>query len=100
MTLKQINKDKIIIMIMIMIRLIVDMSFPHHRKEEVKVFGSVPISCNASIDMDLFPAQMTTTGEVVEKLLRFGGNVHFCKQDWTGEEARGPGGKSVVNKIF
>ena len=93
MTLKQINKDKIIIMIMIMIRLIVDMSFPHHRKEEVKVFGSVPISCNASIDMDLFPTQMTTTGEVVEKLLRFGGNVHFCKQDWTGEEVRGPDGE-------
>ena len=95
-----IENDKIIIMIMIMIRLIVDMSFPHHRKEDVKVFGSVPLSCNASIDMDLFPAQMTTTGEVVEKMLRFGGKVHFCKQDWTGEEVRGPGRITIENKIF
>ena len=71
-------------------RLIVDMSFPHHKgpKEEIKVFGDVPLSCNASIDMDLYPAQMTTTGEVVEKMLRFGSQVHFCKQDWTGEDHR------------
>ena len=71
------------------LRLIVDMSYPHIKKEEVNVFGTVPLSCNASIDMDCFPAQMTTTGEIVEKMLRFGDKVHFCKQDWTGESGAG-----------
>ena len=60
------------------------MSFPHIPRDEVEVFGTVPLSCNASIDMDQFPARMTSTGEIVEKMLRHGSRVHFCKQDWTG----------------
>ena len=62
-------------------RLIVDMSHPH-LKGDVKVFGSVPLSCNASIENKDFPAYMTSTREIVEILLRHGPGVTFCKQDW------------------
>ena len=62
-------------------RLIVDMSYPHI-KPKPKVFGDVPISCNASIEKSEFPAEMSSTKDIVLTLLRHGPGVSFCKQDW------------------
>ena len=60
-------------------RLIVDMSFPHSR-DKPQVYGSVPLSCNASIEKKDFPAEMSSTKDVVKMLLRHGPGVAFCKQ--------------------
>ena len=60
-------------------RIIVDMSYPHLRGEP-KVFGSVPLSCNAGIRAKDFPAEMSGTRSVVEILLRQGPGTTFCKQ--------------------
>ena len=62
-------------------RLIVDMSYPH-LPGKPKVDGDIPLSCNASIDKKLFPAEMSSTRDIVLTLLRHGPNVTFCKQDW------------------
>ena len=62
-------------------RLIVDMSHPHLPGKPV-VFGDVPISCNASIDKSAFPAEMSSTKDIILALLRHGPGVTFCKQDW------------------
>ena len=62
-------------------RLIVDMSYPH-LKGVLDPKGTVPLSCNAGIDMKKFPAEMTSTKKIVEILLRHGPGVTFCKQDW------------------
>ena len=60
-------------------RIIVDMSYPHlHGKPNV--FGSVPLSCNSGIDAKSFPAEMSSTRDVVEILLRQGPGATFCKQ--------------------
>ena len=58
-----------------------DMSYPHI-KGKVDPNGQVPLSCNAGISMSDYPAQMTSTKEIVEILLRHGPGVTFCKQDW------------------
>ena len=55
------------------------MSFPHlHGKPEV--FGSVSLSCNSGINAKSFPAEMSSTRDVVEILLRQGPGTTFCKQ--------------------
>ena len=60
-------------------RLIVDMSFPHSR-DKPQIYGSVPLSCNASIEKRDYPAEMSSTKDVVKMLLRHGPGVAFCKQ--------------------
>ena len=62
-------------------RLIVDMSYPHI-KGKPKVFGEIPLSCNSSIDKKRFPAEMSSTRDIMMTLLRHGPGVSFCKQDW------------------
>ena len=57
------------------------MSYPHI-KGKVDPNGQVPLSCNAGITMSDYPAQMTSTKEIVEILLRHGPGVTFCKEDW------------------
>ncbi len=62
-------------------RIIVDMSHPH-LKGKLDVYGTVPLSCNASIEKKNFPAEMSSTRDIVEILLRHGPGASFCKQDW------------------
>ena len=62
-------------------RIIVDMSHPH-LKGKPEVFGSIPLSCNASIEKKDYPAEMSSTRDIVEILLHHGPGVSFCKQDW------------------
>ena len=60
-------------------RIIVDMSYPH-LPGKPNVFGSEPLSCNASIDASEFPAAMSSTRDVVDIILRHGPGTTFCKQ--------------------
>ena len=57
------------------------MSYPHI-KGKVDPKGSVPLSCNSGIEMSNYPAEMNSTKEIVEILLRHRPGVTFCKQDW------------------
>ena len=62
--------------------LIVDMSHPHVDKDKVDLNGDRGMSCNSSIKVKDFPAVMSTAGDVLLILLRYGPGVSMCKQDW------------------
>ena len=64
--------------------MIVDMSHPHLDKAEIEVFGTRPISCNASIDKACYPAKMSSNRDVLEMILRHGKGFFVSKQDWSG----------------
>ena len=62
------------------LRIILDLSWPHLKKEEMK--KGVPISVNAGIRKEKFPARMAGTKDILRRLAQCGREVEFCKLDW------------------
>ena len=62
-------------------RVIVDLSWPY--ATYVDLFGDIPISVNAGIDMSQYPTTMTSIEKVLERINAVGPNAYLVKQDWS-----------------
>ena len=61
-------------------RILVDMSFPWKKRgEKVNIQGTIPISPNAGIELEDFPAVMDGTPRVLFLLSRWGPGCHMAK---------------------
>ena len=61
-------------------RILVDMSFPWRKRgEKVNIQGTIPISPNAGIELEDFPAVMDGTPRVLFLLSRWGPGCHMTK---------------------
>ena len=62
------------------LRIILDLSFPHLSKKEIK--KGVPTSVNAGIPKRKYPAKMAGTKDILKRLTQTGRLSEFTKIDW------------------
>ena len=62
-------------------RVIVDLSWPY--ATFVDLFGDIPVSVNAGIDMSQYPTAMTSIEKVLERINEVGPSAYLVKQDWS-----------------
>ena len=58
-----------------------DLSWPY--ATYVDLFGDIPISVNAGIDMSQYPTVMTSIEKVLERINAVGPSAYLVKQDWS-----------------